>query len=426
MAPTASGPAAVVIGLDCITGLQTARILARRGVPVVAIASDLTHFCCRTRVVERLLQADTASEALIQALERLGPQLKYRAVLFPCTDSSVLMVARHRERLAPWFHVVLPDTDVLETLQDKVRFAAFAERIGLPVPRTALLHDRADAERAAGDLAFPCILKPPLKTPRWEQNSSAKVHRVASGEELLEVYDRCSDWADVLMVQEWIEGSDSELFSCNCYFNRQSEPVVTFVARKLRQWPPRTGTSCLGEECRNDTVLDLTVRLFREAGYYGLGYLEVKRDVRTGNHYVIEANIGRPTGRSAIAEAGGVELLYAKYCDTLGLPLPDHLEQRYEGAKWIFWRQDLRSAWYYWKQGELTLTHWAHSLRGRKACAVLSWSDPGPFVADMGAVFREVTGSRRSKAYRNSPSELALPSLAVEQPVASSKPLRNV
>jgi D-aspartate ligase len=397
MAPTASGPAAVVIGLDCITGLQTARILARRGVPVVAIASDLTHFCCRTRVVERLLQADTASEALIQALERLGPQLKYRAVLFPCTDSSVLMVARHRERLAPWFHVVLPDTDVLETLQDKVRFAAFAERIGLPVPRTALLHDRADAERAAGELAFPCILKPPLKTPLWEQNSSAKVHMVVSGEELLQVYDRCSSWADVLMVQEWIEGGDSELYSCNCYFNQQSEPVVTFVARKLRQWPPRTGTSCLGEECRNDTVLDLTVRLFREAGYYGLGYLEVKRDVRTGKHYVIEANVGRPTGRSAIAEAGGVDLLYAKYCDALELPLPTNLEQRYGAAKWIFWRQDIRSAWYYWRQGELSLREWAHSWRGEKATAVFSWSDPAPFSADLknlvGQVFTGRSGT---------------------------------
>jgi D-aspartate ligase len=207
------------------------------------------------------------------------------------------------------------------------------------------------------------------------------------------------------MVQEWIEGGDSELYSCNCYFNQQSQPVVTFVARKLRQWPPRTGTSCLGEECRNDTVLDLTVRLFREAGYYGLGYLEVKRDVRTGKHYVIEANVGRPTGRSAIAEAGGVDLLYAKYRDTVGLPLPRNLEQKYLGAKWIFWRQDLRSAFYYWRRGELTLTQWVSSLRGRKACAVLSLTDPGPFVADLKAGFGHILGGLRSKDHRRLISE---------------------
>jgi D-aspartate ligase len=351
-------PHAVVVGLDCITGLQTARILARRGVPVIGVASDPGHYCCQTRVTREILQADTGSEEVVRVLESLGESLELRAVLYPCNDASVLMLARHRDRLKGAFHVVLPETGVLETLQDKISFARVAEEIGLPAPRTFLLHDRADAEHAAAHLTFPCILKPPLKTTLWKQNTTAKVYRVESAADLLSLYDRCSGWAEVLMVQEWIDGPDSELYSCNCYFNRESEPLVTFVARKLRQWPPRTGTSCLGEECRNDTVLQLTLHLFRSVGYHGLGYLEVKRDARSGKHYVIEANIGRPTGRSAIAEAGGVELLYAMYCDTTGRPLPEALEQRYGDAKWIFWRQDLRSAWYYWRQGELTIGQW--------------------------------------------------------------------
>jgi predicted ATP-grasp superfamily ATP-dependent carboligase len=227
------------------------------------------------------------------------------------------------------------------------------------------------------------VLKPALRTPQWEAHTSSKVYRIESPAQLLETYDRCRGWTDALMVQQWIEGPDSELYSCNCYYNRHGEPVTSFVARKLRQWPPRTGVSCLGEECRNDVVRELTLRVFGRAGYHGLGYLEVKRDVRTGAHYAIEANVGRPTGRSAIAEAGGVELLYAMYCDTVGLPLPSGLEQRYVGAKWIFWRQDIRSAWYYWRQGELTLLDWARSWRGRKVDAVISWSDPAPFVADV-------------------------------------------
>ena len=32
-------------------------------------------------------------------------------------------------------------------------------------------HSRADVERAAGDLRFPCILKPPVKTPAWERRT---------------------------------------------------------------------------------------------------------------------------------------------------------------------------------------------------------------------------------------------------------------
>jgi D-aspartate ligase len=178
---------------------------------------------------------------------------------------------------------------------------------------------------------------------------------------------------------------------------------VTFVARKLRQWPPVTGESSLGEECRNDVVLRETVRLFQSVGLRGLGYVEIKQDERSGEYFVLEPNIGRPTGRSAIAEAGGVELLYTMYCDTLGLPLPDNLQQRYDGVKWISLRRDLQSALYHWQEGDLTLKEWWRSVRGRKTYALFSWTDPGPFFGDLYRAVRLYLQpeERRKRDYRN-------------------------
>lgn len=334
-AATTPLPHAIVIGLDCITGLQTARILARHRVPVIALARDARHYCCRTRVCERILLVNTASDELVQALETLAPRLPHQAVLFPCTDMSVLLLSRHRQRLQSWYRFALPEAATVEMLMDKISFYTHAQQAGLPIPATFFLRNRAEAVAAAAQLHYPCILKPPMKTPVWEKNTKAKVYKAASAAELLALYERCSPWAEVLMAQEWIAGSDAQLYSCNCYFNAQTEPLVTFVARKLRQWPPETGTSCLGEECRNDEVLHQTLRLFRGVKYHGLGYVEMKQDVRTGKQYIIEPNIGRPTGRSAIAEAGGVELLYTAYCDLLGRPLPAQRTQTYRGVKWI-------------------------------------------------------------------------------------------
>jgi len=376
-------PPAVVVGLDCITGLQTARILAGHGAPVVALARDRSHYCARTRVCERILEADIGSEGLIQTLEALGPELKQKAVLYPCTDMSVLLISRNRERLRERYHVVLPPAEVIELLMDKVSFCTYAQKEGLPIPGTFFLRSRAEAERAASQLTFPCILKPPMKTPTWERHTRAKVFKVSTSEEFLEVYDRASPWAEMLMAQEWIEGDDADLYSCNCYFNAESQPLVTFVARKLRQWPPETGTSSLGEECRNEVVLQESIRLFQTVGYRGLGYVEMKRDRRTGKHYIIEPNVGRPTGRSAIAEAGGVDLLYTMYCDSVGWPLPTDREQKYLGVKWVDLRRDFQSALHYWRRGELTLAGWWQSWSGRKAHAVLSWTDPAPFLNDL-------------------------------------------
>jgi predicted ATP-grasp superfamily ATP-dependent carboligase len=391
-------PTAVVVGLDNMTGLQTARILAGYHIPVLGIANDLDHFACRTKACRAILPANTCSSEVIELLAKIGPEFPEKAVLFPCSDFAVLNISAHRERLADWYHILLPDHDVVEMLMDKTRFAAYASEAGFKIPATCLLASRADAARAATELTFPCILKPAVKAPDWQARTGDKVHRVENGAALLALYDRVQRWADLLMVQEWIPGPDSNLYSCNCYFSRDSEPLVTFIARKLRQWPPEAGTSCLGEEVRNDEALRESVRLFASVGYQGLGYLELKRDERTGIHYLIEPNIGRPTGRSAICEAGGVPLLYTMYCDAVGLPLPPDREQTYTGVKWIYLRRDLQSAYYYWKQGQLSLQEWWDSVRGPKAYAIFSSSDMGPFWGDLLAFLGKGNRSLRRKA----------------------------
>jgi len=397
-------PAAVVIGLDSLNGIQTVRILARHKIPVIAIAKDPKHHGCRTRLCERIIFADTSGEGLIQTLTSLGSTLPNKAVLIPCTDMSVFLVSRHREDLTPWFHTALPAAEAVETLMNKLSLYRFAQENGFPIPTTRFLNTREDAERAAAELTFPCVLKPSSSAiPAWEQNSKLKAYHLASPSDLLEFYEKTTAWTKDLIVQEWIEGPDANLYSCNCYFNAQFEPLVTFVARKLRQWPPETGESSLGEECRDDAVLDITLRLFHQARLHGLGYLEIKKSARTGKYYIIEPNIGRPTGRSPIAEAGGVELLYTMYCDTIGLPLPENREQKYQGVKWLDLRRDTQSAIYHLRKGDLTIKGWWQSLRGKKAHALFAWNDPAPFFADLVRAARlyMIPSERERRNYRN-------------------------
>jgi len=372
---------AVVIGLDSLPGIQTARILAQRGVTVIGIATDLKHGFCRSNACERVIQADTSSAQLVRVLNALAEEFDHNAVLFPCEDHSVLVLSRNREALHDDYHIMLPPADVVEMLIDKVAFYDFANEHDLPVPPTFILRSRQDAELAAASLPYPAVLKPPHRTEAWVGYTPAKALRVSSPEELLAQYDGARQHVDTLIAQKWIAGTDTDLYSCNCYF-ADGEPLVTFTAKKIRQWPPRTGISSLGEECRSEHVVALTHQLFKSVPYHGLAYLEVKLDAVDGQHYIVEPNIGRPTGRSAIAEAGGVELVYTMYCNALGLPLPDNRQQQFNGVKWIYLRHDLQSAFYYWRQGELTFGQWLETMKGPKAFAIFSWRDPIPFLLD--------------------------------------------
>lgn len=376
-------PYAVVIGLDSMQGIQTSRILADRKVPVIAVVTDSKNSACRTNTCRQIFTINSDSEALIELLELLGPKFGDKAVLYPATDAFVLLVSKYREQLNRWYRFSLPAPDIVDLLMDKVKFYEFAQKEGFPIPPTFFLNKKEDINQAVDQIKFPAILKPGFRNEQWIKKTTLKAFRIFNKEELINLYEKYCEFADVLIVQEWINGNDSNLYSNNCYFSSASEPLVTFTARKIRQWPPETGQSSLGEECRNEFVEQETIRLFKKVNYRGLGYLEFKRDENSGKYFIVEPNIGRPTGRSAIAEGGGVELLYTMYCDVLGEPLPKNRVQNYRGIKWIHLRRDSQSALYYWRRGQLSLKSWWRSWRGPKVYALLSLKDPLPFFHDL-------------------------------------------
>jgi D-aspartate ligase len=373
---------AVLVDIQSIAALQTARVLWSRGIPLIGIGSDPREPFCQSRVYSRKLFTTTTDERLIETLEALGPELPGRAPLFLAADESVLLVSRHRERLELWYHLALPADSIIQMLVDKTRFATFADANGLPIPRTLVLQDVEGAREASERLRYPVVIKPGVRAERWAAHTRAKAFPADSARDFLNLYARVSAWGGSVIAQEWIPGPETNLFSCNAYFNANGVPLATFVARKLRQWPPETGRSSLGVACRNDEVLDVTLRTFQAVGYCGPAYLEMKQDERDGRHWIIEPNVGRATGRSAIAEAGGVELLLTQYCDLLGLELPVERAQGTSDVKWIYLRWDLQAAAVGMARGRLSPRAWWRSVRGSKVFAAWHRQDPLPFLLD--------------------------------------------
>jgi D-aspartate ligase len=377
-------PPVVVVGQASLVGLQTARTFADRGIEVIGVVGDRDHFAARTRVCSRQIISDVFSDQLLDDLEALGDSLSGRAVLVPCTDNSALRISKSRDRLERWYDLPLGPYASLLELADKAQFARSAERAGLDIPTTVIVDRPEAAERAAGRLSFPLVLKPALKSAVWTERAGGKALIVEDRDALLRQYERLRPWTSPLVVQEFVGGGDDALFTVNGFF-AGGEPLVTFSTRKLRQWPPRTGTASFAREERNDELVAAATAIFSDPAFTGLGYLEAKQDPGTGRLKLIEANVGRPTGRSVTAEAGGVELLQTMYCHAAGLPLPDQelRQQRYVGAGWLDLRRDLLAGAHLMRRHEMSLSRLlADWSRPRTAHAVWSWRDPMPFLAE--------------------------------------------
>ena len=383
-------PHVVLVGFDCSTALQSARVLKSYRIPTLGIAKNLSHFACRTNSCERIIKSSTADETLIDTLCAIGPGLMQKAVIMPCTDLSVMLVSKHRTRLENWYHIPLPSHDTIEILMDKVRFAELAEKHGLPIPKTIALSSQTDVEEACQNLRFPCMLKPGIKTTQWESNTKKKVVEVGNVDELKAAFKQYSKFSDLLLVQEKIMG-DSQEFTCNAYYQSGSKPIAYFTSQKIRKWPSVGGTGCISVEAENQLVVDECHKLHSLFDYRGFGYLEMKYDERDKRFLMIESNPGRPTGRSTSAEPSGVELLRAMYCDAIGTEVPSQTTQRpIRGRKWIYIRRDLISATYSWWHGKQSFSSIVKSWRGPKKFAVLSLRDPVPFLAECLGAARKV------------------------------------
>ncbi len=400
-----NSPPAIVLGLDGITGLQTARVLSRRGVPVIGVGFGQRHPFLRTRVCSGVFSVEI--DDLVDALVELGERMPGCGVLFPCTDLSVLAVSRSRDRLAAQYKFALPAEETVEQLVSKVSLARLAERMGWKAPKTMLLHSISDAEQAAGTLDFPVVLKPPVKNASWTDFTSQKCIRVNTPAEFLTTYRAASHTADTLVVQEWVPGR--EYWTANCYYDRNHEPLVTYVSQKLRQWPIETGTGCSGVARKNPDVAAFIEDMFREAAFHGQAYIEVKRDPRDGSYVLLEPNIGRSTGRSVMAEADGLELLMAQYNDLIGQPTRPYRDQPEVGVKWVYWRRELRVLYEHWRRGELTIGDWWRSISGRRITAVFDWRDPLPFVLHWFDGFRKLVRSKSRSRAESKPEPIPAP-----------------
>ena len=312
----------VVTGADLMAGLVVARALRDEGVPMYGLALDLESACCRSSLWTEVLPVSEDSEVgWLEGLAELASRHP-RQVLIVSQDTVVEIVARHAEQLDRHYRVVLPDPGTVKILGDKTAFAVWAEKNGFPVPRTEVACSAQELDAALGRLRFPVVLKPRMRDGRWAKASGRiKAHVLGSPEAVKDIPFPLFDVSERYVVQEWIEGGDSDVHFCLVYRDRRGRELGHRTGRKLVQWPVGTGNTAICTTTDDPELHRLTREVFDRAGLVGLGSLEVKRDRRDGKYYITEPTVGRPNLQSNVAAAAGQNLVAIAYRDACGAPV---------------------------------------------------------------------------------------------------------
>ena len=374
----------ILLGNDCLTGLQVARILWRRGVPVVGIADRPDSPYCRSRALVRT-EAEGGEAGFASLIGRLREEYGAEPVVLPCTDRAAFFLAEHAPRLLRGRPRMIASTGTLDRLGDKARLPVLARESGWHVPETRVVRDEADLARAGDELSAPLVVKAPRTTPAW---------RAASGGRKVCRFDDLASFSaqapallaavGELVVQRWVDGPPESNRELVILYDGDAKYVASVVLTKARQWPPRIGSSSISREVADDEIVAHGRALLESQSFVGLAQIEYERDPQGGPPILIEINPGRATSNQPLCEAAGVPITWAWYCLATGRPFEaDMLAVEYPGAAWICWKRDLLAAFVSWRAGEMSLREWAASVRGVRWSADVQLDDPLPLVLDL-------------------------------------------
>lgn len=314
---------AVILGAG-MNGLGVARSLSRARVPVWLLDPDVRRPEMHTRAASPLRIAALQGELLIEELVRLGVTTfsGLRPILLLTQEESVRTVSQQRDRLSPLYRFSLPSPEIVDALQHKHRFQRLAEHFGYPIPPLVRIGGPADLPELER-LKYPVVVKPGERHEGYGQQFK-KAYRVASAAEATDLVRRILPVMSDVVVQEWTEGPDSNIYFCLQYIDRHACVIASFTGRKVRSWPPQVGgtASCAPAPDTHAELSALTAGFFQNVGVVGMAGMEYKRDAHSGQFRMVEPTIGRTDYQAEIATLNGVNLPYAAYCAELGVACP--------------------------------------------------------------------------------------------------------
>jgi len=305
-----------------LNALGVVRSLAHGRMPIYLL--ETTRLCAASwsRYCKYVAVPALEGRGLIDSLIALAELLTCRPVLILTSDECVNCVSAYRREIEAHYRISLPSEAVVRALADKAMFQALAERERFVVPRAVCVNHVANLELLCS-LRPPLIIKPADKTLVLKGIAERAV-RVETIHEAQRVGTQMLSCAPSVVVQEWVDGPDTELFFTLFSCDRSSNLLGLFTGRKLLCTPPGIGSTavCVAAPEVARELLAPTMQFITRVEYRGLGSLEFKRDGRSGRFVIIEPTVGRTDWQEEIATLCGVNLPLMTYVSELGRHSP--------------------------------------------------------------------------------------------------------
>lgn len=302
-----------------------------------------------------------------------------KPVLFITSDKFVLPVMKNTSLLSNYFLFNYSNKSLTERLSNKKHLMELANKEQVPIPKTIFFKEIHSLNADIDSLHFPCVIRPEygkkwLEPPLKSIVNGVKLMKVKDPAELLFWLEKISPYDNNLIIQEIIEGPDSNLLYLVCYLDENQKCLGYFCGQKLRIVPIHFGSASYMRTVSAKPVLEQALTFLKKNKYFGPAGVEFKKDDRDGMYKLVEINT-RFGLWDIMGTKLGVDLFYIAYLDlikTKQTPFIPHEKELY----WLSLTRDITAFKLYHKEGSLTFIDWIKSFFKRTYFADLYWSEP--------------------------------------------------
>lgn len=293
----------VLLGSDANVYGMARSFYTQYGVVSDAVCKGVLVACRNTRLVRiAVCEPDLENdEVFVRTLVDYAKAHDYKncpLLLVSCADGYTILMARHRQELAPYFHFACPELQTVLDLDIKDNFYKACAAHGLSYPKTATCTAQ-NYKNAEFPFDFPVIIKASNSPAYWNCSFPHK-KKVFLAHDRAE-YDAItaaiygSSYQDDLILQEYIPGDDNCMRVLNAYCGLDGKVHLMALGRPLleEQTPEGIGNyaAILSSPEINDPALLERMRAFLEdVGWVGYANFDMKYDACTGEYKLFEMN----------------------------------------------------------------------------------------------------------------------------------------
>ncbi len=223
-----------------------------------------------------------------------------KVLLVPCHDVYVRLVVENKKLLEKYYTFNCPSVEIMDSFLVKEKFYETYKDSELEFPNT-YFYDVKKELKMPKNFRYPVILKPGdgLLYYRHHFDGQAKVYRLNNLEEVKEVVKQIKDsgYDGNLIIQEYIEGDDTNLFDAVFYVNTKGKcELATFAQIGLQEHGPTALGNCTvlinnyNQYGNTQKEVEKMKNFLEGIGYRGFAEFDLKYDPKDKKFKVLEIN----------------------------------------------------------------------------------------------------------------------------------------